>query len=327
MLGLNYVLNELPPWLAEPYKEMLEKTRTLSTMPYPQYRGEVISPFSPETLKAFEMMQTGAYKPDFESARHTFGQAGRTFPESFQSYMNPYTSEVINVLARQGGQTLREQILPQLQAQFVGLGQDRSTAHDELRARHARDLEQSILNAQSQALERGYGQAADIHSRERAAALELGKRQAELGRAAQAGQALDVEQLMQQGQLKQAQAQNILNEQRQEFLRQAYWPFQVQQQTANLMKQVPSSGITSETLYRPEARVPQVNLAGQVGSMASQLYGMGQTGMFGQHKTGGSIKSSRLKKAAFGLSGVKFKMNKNSQKHLKMKYGKFNKGL
>ncbi len=88
------------------------------------------------------------------------------------------------------------------------------------------------------------------------------------------------------------------------------------------MSGVPSQGITTQAMYSPAPQVPQVNTAGQMGSLASQLYGMGQMGAFGPHKEGGSVKTPRIKKGAFGLSSLKFKSHNKPQKHSSIKFSK-----
>ena len=311
-------LTELPPWLKEPYQKMIQRGEELSQMQYPRYEGPTITPFTKPTLQALELSkQTGEHVPFYRAAQEQLQKGAETFPEHYEKYMNPYIKNVIEQLANVGGRTLRENIFPQLEAQFVGLGQERSTRHDELRARHARDLEEAILREQQKALMSGYGEAGKQFNEEKIRQLEAGRRQAELGRYAQAGKIGDIEQLMHAGQLEQAQAQNVANEARQEYLRQAYYPHQMLQQQMGLMQGVPQQGITSQAMYNPAPQVAQVNIPGQMGAAAMGLYGASQMGQ--GRKAGGSIKSPRLKKP-FGLSSLKFKSSNKPQKHMKMKF-------
>lgn len=310
-------LTELPPWLKEPYQKMTQKAEELAQEKYPFYQGPTIAPFSEATMRGLNISQnTGAHIPFYKLAQEQLELGSQTFPQHYKKYMNPYIESVIEQLSKVGGRTFKENILPQLEAQFVGLGQGRSTRHDELRARAMRDLEEGILREQQKALMSGYGEAGKQFQEEKLRQLEAGRREAELGRYAQAGQMGDIEQLLHAGQLEQAQAQNVLNEARQEFLRQAYYPHQMLQQQMGLMQGIPQTGITSQANYMPAPQVAQVNVPGQMGAAAMGLYGASQ--MAQGRKEGGSIKTPRVKNA-FGLSNLKFKSSNKPQKHMKMK--------
>lgn len=318
MFGFNIGLNEFPPWLKDFYQRMAQRAAEHEQMPYPRYEGETIAPFAPETKEAFDLShRLGAYAPYYERAGQQYERGAQEFPEHAERYMNPYVKHVVEQLANVGGRSLKENILPQLEAQFVGLGQTRSTRHDELRARHARDLEEAVLREQQKALMQGYGEAGKQFSEEQLRHLQAGRAQAELGRYQHAGNIGDIEQLMHTGQMKQAHAQNVANEARQEHLRQAYYPQAQLQSQMGIMQGIPQSGITSNAMYQPAPQVPQVNMPGQLGAAAMGLYGAAQMGHGRAH--GGSIKSPKTNKA-FGISHLKFKSSNTPQKNTKMKF-------
>lgn len=322
MYGLQVGLQALPPWLEAIYRSLGERAEALRQAPYPRYTGPVIAPFAPEQVAAFrEAERIRQYQPEFERAAAELGRGAESFPARYREYMNPYTEAVVEQLAKVGGRTLRENILPQLEAQFVGLGQTRSSRYDELKARHARDLEEAILREQQKALMAGYGEAGKQFQEEKLRQLEAGRRQAELGRYKQAGHLADIEQLMHAGQAKQAHAQRVAEEARAEHAREAYFPHAMLQQQAGIMAGVPQAGIHAQAMYQPAPMQPVVNLPGQLGAAAMGLYGLGQM----QRAHGGSIKSPRLKKS-FGIPNLKFKTSNKHQKHMKMKFKKSHEG-
>ena len=118
----------------------------------------------------------------------------------------------------------------------------------------------------------GYSESGRQFESEKARQLEAGRRQAELGRYEQAGRLGDIEQLMAAGQAKQGHAQNVANEARQEFYRQAYFPFQQVQNFASTLSGVPQAGITSSATYNPPPLQPHVNMAGNIGAAAAGLW-------------------------------------------------------
>jgi hypothetical protein len=310
-LSTLYQSTAVPPWLEAMHRTIAERSEALAKSQYPKYTGEVIAEFAPQTWRALsEASKVGQHIPHFEEAARRYGEAHQPFSDVYRQYMNPYNEAVVEDIARLGGRSLRENILPQLEAQYIGLGQNRSSRHDELRARHARDVEENILREQHKALAHGFEHAGEQHHREQLRGLETGRAASELGRYQQAAHAADVESLQNAGLLQQQRAQNILNEMRSEHLRQSYYPHQMLQQHMGIMQGVPQQGITSQGLYTPVQQIPQVNTAGQLGSLAAQLYGASQMG--GQRRAhGGSVQ----KQKPFGLSQLKFKSHNKSQKH------------
>jgi hypothetical protein len=77
--------------------------------------------------------------------------------------MSPYTSSVVNEIGRLGTQTLMENVIPGVQDQFVGAGQFGSTRNADILGRAIRDTQTNISGLQSQALQSGYGTAANIY--------------------------------------------------------------------------------------------------------------------------------------------------------------------
>jgi hypothetical protein len=91
---------------------------------------------------------------------------------NISQYMSPYQTGVMDVIAKQAGRNLSENILPGVSDAFIKAGQFGSSRMGEFGSRAVRDTQEAILNQQAQLANQGYGQA-------------LGASQADLARQAQ----------------------------------------------------------------------------------------------------------------------------------------------
>lgn len=111
------------------------------------------------------------------------------------SYMNPYTSAVVDRIADLGTRNLTDNIMPALEGRYITSGQFRGSGQLTDTMRAVRDTSNDILGQQSTALQQGYGaaQAAKSGDLSRYATLagtagNLGQNQQQI--VAQAGQQL-----------------------------------------------------------------------------------------------------------------------------------------
>ena len=318
MFGYNISANELPDWYKVPWMEAVKRSEALThpNVPYQRFPEHAVAPLNKWHQQAFDLArQTGAQEPYFAQAGEQFGRGSESFPEHYEQYMNPYMEQVVNQLAKMGGRSLEEHVLPQIQAQYVGQGAERSTAHDEQRARAMRDMNEAILREQQKALFQGYGETGKQFQEEKLRQLAAGAKQAELGRYAQAGKMADIEQLIQPAELERNLEQRQQEHKQLEHARQQHFPAAQLQQHVGLMQGVPQTGVSSQTMYQPAPMTPHVNMPGQLGAAAMGLYGASQMG----RAHGGAVTSNKTKKP-FGISHMKFKSSNKPQKHSKMKY-------
>lgn len=99
--------------------------------------------------------------------------ASGTATENISNYMNPYTQNVTDQIAKLGARNLTENLLPGMSDQFIRSGQFGGTRMGEFGSRALRDTQESILNQQSQALQAGYGQALSASQADLARQLQL----------------------------------------------------------------------------------------------------------------------------------------------------------
>jgi hypothetical protein len=143
-----------------------------------------VAGFTPDQIQAFQQIRDnqGMWKPGMEQAGQSIqgavntanaagGQANAavagpaqswTDPGTQQAYMSPYTSSVVNEIARLGNQNFSENIMPQINASMIGSGQFGSTRNATNLGNAARDTQQNIMGQQASALEQGYSTAAGI---------------------------------------------------------------------------------------------------------------------------------------------------------------------
>lgn len=92
--------------------------------------------------------------------------AGETSAGDIQQFMNPYTQNVTDQIAKLGARNLSENLLPAVSDSFVRAGQFGGTRMGEFGSRALRDTQESVLAQQGQALQSGYGQAVSAAQQE-----------------------------------------------------------------------------------------------------------------------------------------------------------------
>ena len=82
-----------------------------------------------------------------------------TDPGVAQSWMSPYTNQVVNSIAQQGNQNWNTNLMPGIEAQFIGSGNANSAQNAAALGIGAANTQQNISSLQSQALQSGYQNA------------------------------------------------------------------------------------------------------------------------------------------------------------------------
>ncbi len=124
------------------------------------------------------MPQTGQQK-DIANSSGALGVAAAYDPSNSwgaqaNNWMNPYTSNVVDQIAKAGNQNFETQLMPAINSQFIGSGDFNSLSNMGGLSMGAGLAQQGITSAQSAALQQGYGQGlqgylADLAQKEAAA--------------------------------------------------------------------------------------------------------------------------------------------------------------
>jgi hypothetical protein len=313
----------LPQWLSDYTQGLLGKANAVAAEPYQAYGGPRIADFTGDQQNAFTQTRTAAnaFRPDFDQARGQFGQAtgfsatgaanpfinqasgidamgqaqpfmnqaAQTFPGQVQNYMNPFTDQVVDRIGDLGARNLSEKLMPAIGDQFIRAGQMGSSRHMGEVGKALRDTQESTLAAQSQALERGFGQAGQLFGQDASRmaglagqsgnlalgqqgalgqlgqlagnmqsvdagnALRSGEAFSNLGRAEQASGLTGAAALDAVGQQQQRLGQANLDLAYQDFERQRDHPMNQLGMMSNVVRGVPysQSGTTSQTGFAP----------------------------------------------------------------------------
>lgn len=141
--------------------------------------------------------QTAALaQPYLQQAGALTAQGGQTGLGGIQDYMNPYQEQVVNRIGDLASRNLRENILPNIQDRAIQSGQFGGSRQGEQIGRAIRDIQESTLAQQSQALQSGYGQAAQQLQADRARQLQAAGQQAQIGAQAAGLSAADYQRML-----------------------------------------------------------------------------------------------------------------------------------
>jgi len=294
-------VSNIPQFMTDYTLGLLNKASAVAAEPYQPYGGPRLAQFSPEQQRAFQATSAmqGQYTPAVQQGLNLTQQSGAAnipgaaapymataamaAPQVVGAYMNPYTSSVVDRIGQLAGRNLRENLMPAVNANFIRAGQFGSRGMQEATGRTLRDLQESTLAAQSDALQRGYGAAttaaqADLLRQSQLAQLAGNQAEAQartqlsagqqMGNLAQLGQAMtlkDIAALEAAGQTQQQQGQKNLDIAYQDFLEQRGYPQKQLEMMNALIRGLPysTSGQRSETgpasIYQPS---PLAQLAG-----------------------------------------------------------------
>lgn len=98
--------------------------------------------------------------PEMQQSTNTLNTLSQqTLPGGVAGYMSPYTQNVTDRIAELGGRNLNENLLPQVNSTFTGAGQFGSTRNADFTNRALRDTQDSVLGAQTGALQTGFQNA------------------------------------------------------------------------------------------------------------------------------------------------------------------------
>lgn len=309
--------NVLPAWYTQYAQDLLGKATAATSEPYKAYGAPRIAGFQPEQEQAFDITKAGigAYRPylaaateatgagtagsALEAASPYFTKAGGSFLDNVASYMNPYTNAVVNQIGSAARTNLVENLLPAVNRTFVGGGTFGGSRSADFTARAVRDANAAALAKQTEALQQGYTQAADLFGKEatrfgdvganvgKIAGLDFerllsgGERLASLGAQQQQLSAADAAALGNVGAQRQDLAQKSADLAYRDFLEQRGYPLEMIQKLAGIGQTIDTgTGTTSKTEPGPST-TSQV-----LGGLTTLAGILGKAGVF---KDGGEV--------------------------------------
>ena len=137
-----------------------------------QAAGNIVNSAQPYMSQAGATTAQALSDRALSAANPYLTAAAQSSAQNIGQYMSPYQTGVMDVIAKQGGRNLTENLLPGVSDAFIKAGQFGSSRMGEFGSRALRDTQEAVLNQQAQLANQGYGQA-------------LGASQADLARQAQ----------------------------------------------------------------------------------------------------------------------------------------------
>lgn len=213
---------DTPAWYSDYTQGLIAKANAIAAEPYQKYGLPRLAQFTPYQQQAFSQTPEVAmsYKPALSQGMAYTQNAGSSSaldqaspylqaasartPDVIGSYMNPYTSSVVDRIGDLAKRQMSENIIPTIQSQFIGGGTFGGSRSGEALGKSMRDLQESTMAQQAQTLERGYTQAGQQAAADQARMAQLGQLTGaistqDLARQLQAG-----DQLARQGALQQS---------------------------------------------------------------------------------------------------------------------------
>jgi len=213
-----------------------------------------------------------AYKPGLTNATATADQAAKGIdPNRISALMNPYTNNVVNEMARLSAQNYQRNVLPGLQAGFVGSGSAGSQRYANALGQSMADTQSNLTGQQYGALSAGYTQAQKAALDEASLKNQTAQTQGALAKQAQDEGLTGAGALTKAGAEKQAYQQSIINE-----------PMVAAGNAAKLLQGVTVPGTQEAKFVGPKAGLyKQSDLANIMGVLTALGAGTGKDGLGG----------------------------------------------
>jgi hypothetical protein len=165
--------------------------------------------YSPTANAMTSLTNSGTSAADITTNANPYlTSASKNAYTDVSNYMNPYQTNVMDVMAQQSGRNLRENILPQVSDSFTKAGQFGSSRMGEFGSRAVRDANQTLQQQQAQLANQGYTQALGANQADLTRQGQLAQTAGQLA-ATQAQAYQNIGQT--QGQLASAEQQNYIN--------------------------------------------------------------------------------------------------------------------
>lgn len=242
-----------------------------------------VAGMSPLQMQALNMAPTAsmAGMGTMGQGAQLAGAAGTTAtPDIMQGYMNPYTSNVVDELARLQGRSIKESVLPALQGAAGAMGQFGSQRQYQATGQTLRDMQANLLGQQYGALNTGYQNAAATAQADLQRQLQSGQALGQIGTQQQAGSKAGLETMFGLGSKEQALGQSVLDR-----------PMLDAQAYSKLMQgyQIPTGGIKQTTGSTGYANSPLSQITGLLAALGSGVTGKDGGGI---HMADGGLPSA-----------------------------------
>lgn len=347
----------IPQFMSDYTLGLLNKASAVAGEPYQAYGGPRIAQFRPEQTKAFQMagQSVGKFDPALgqafsatkdataydptTAAQPYIDQANQSSADLVGQYMNPYMDQVVDRIGDLGARQLKEKFMPAIGNQFIRAGQYGSAGMQGATGKAMRDVQESTLAQQNQAMATGYGQSLNAAQADLSRYGNLGQLQGNLasqagrdrlaagsqyGQLASLGQGMnmkDLAALESVGQTQQTQAQKNYDLAYQDFADQRRYPSDQLSMLNALIRGLPYSQSQTQTGTGPASNYtasPLSQFAGSA-SLLSALSGVkfaqgGEVDVVTAQEEKRKYEDAELSKVKFAKGGMKRNKNRRSSR-------------
>ncbi len=253
--------------------------------------AESVAGYDPLQTQGYGMIPGAAtaYQPGLSAAQATAGRAAQGItPGRIQGLMNPYTTNVVNEMGRLSQQNVERNLMPTMNAAFVGTGGLGSQRYANAMGQSMADVQSNLTGQQYGALSKGYSEALKGALDEAQLMNQTAKTQGDLAKAAQELGLIGAGAMTKSGGERQAYQQSILDA-----------PMKNARASADLLRGYTMPGTETRTFEGPRTKdyYGQSDLSKLTGVLS--LIGAGYGGTTGE---GGNALGVGLNKV-FGAGG------------------------
>jgi hypothetical protein len=144
------------------YTSQLENLQRAGQTAMGRTGAESVAGYDPLQDQGYGALPSAAtsYQPGLSAAQQTAATAARGItPERIQALMNPYTTNVVDEMARLSQQNVQRNLLPTMKAGFVGTGGLGSQRYANALGQSMADVQAGLTGQQYGALSKGYSEA------------------------------------------------------------------------------------------------------------------------------------------------------------------------
>lgn len=127
-----------------------------------------LNDYAQGAVAAPAMETASSIAPWAQGAQDAASGDAQVWTQNYQQYMSPYTSQVVDNIARLGKRNFEENIMPGVNSSMIGSGQFGSTRNADILSRAAVNAANDITGQQSNALQSGYQSGAGIFAQDAA---------------------------------------------------------------------------------------------------------------------------------------------------------------
>lgn len=175
---------DTPAWYNAARQQLITRASQIAGEPYQAFTGPRVAGFNEDQLSAMQKTRdtVSAGNPYATQAADLYGKQSQGFnQDEFNSYMNPYSGQMMDELGRQASKNLNENLLPAVNDTFTGAGMFGSTRHGDFSERALRDTQESLLGQQAGILNTNYNNAMNSYNQGLDRAGQAGQNYGALG--------------------------------------------------------------------------------------------------------------------------------------------------